>query len=103
MITDIFWNKKLNLIVTELNIKGRRLTITIAMITQFYFALPKNIRLNYKHYLTRKFRKKRRVLQIAFNHPSDWLERLHESSKQWSAKPFSLVIVTAFASDNPSH
>ena len=36
-------NKKLNLIVTELFIRGRKLNISLAFITQSYFAMPKNI------------------------------------------------------------
>ena len=39
-------NKKLNPIVTELFIRGRKLNIYLVFITQSYFAVPKNIRLN---------------------------------------------------------
>ena len=40
-------NKKLNLIVTELFTRGRKLTISLVFITQFYFTVPKNIRLKF--------------------------------------------------------
>ena len=43
-------NKKLNPIVTELFIRGRKLNISLVFITQSYFALPKKIRLNATHY-----------------------------------------------------
>ena len=46
MITDMLINKKLNSIVTELFIRGRKLNISLVFITQSYFAVPKNIRLN---------------------------------------------------------
>ena len=46
MIVDILSNKKLNPIVTELFIRGIKLNISIVFITQSYFAVPKNIRLN---------------------------------------------------------
>ena len=49
MITDMLCNKKLNPIVTELFIKGRKINISLALITQSYFAVSKNIRLNYTH------------------------------------------------------
>ena len=46
MIADILSNKKLNPIVTELFIRGIKLNISIVFITQSYFTVPKNIRLN---------------------------------------------------------
>ena len=48
-IADMLSNKKLNPIVTELFIIGRKLNISLVFITQSYFALPKNIRLNSTH------------------------------------------------------
>ena len=51
IITDILSNKKLNPIVIELFIKGRKQNISLAFITQSYFHVPKNIRLNSTHYL----------------------------------------------------
>ena len=43
-------NKKLNPIVTELFIKGRKLNLSLVFITQFYIAVPKYIRLNSIYY-----------------------------------------------------
>ena len=40
MIADILSNKKLNPIVAELFITVRKLNVSIAFITQFYFAVP---------------------------------------------------------------
>ena len=45
MIAGMLSNKKLNLIVTELFIRRRKLNISLVFITQSYFAVPKNIRL----------------------------------------------------------
>ena len=53
MIADIHCNKKLNPIVTDLFIRGRKLNISV-FITQSYFAVPKNIRLNSTHYFIMK-------------------------------------------------
>ena len=50
MIADML-SKKLNLVVTEL---GRKLNISLVFITQSYFAIPKNVRLNFMHYFIRK-------------------------------------------------
>ena len=46
IIADMLSNKKLNLIVTELLIRGRKLNISLVLFMQSYFAVPKNIRLN---------------------------------------------------------
>ena len=46
MIADIIKNKKLNPIVTELFIRGTKLNISIVFITQSYFKVPKDVRLN---------------------------------------------------------
>ena len=46
MIADMIHNKKLNSIVTELFIRGRKLNISLVFITQSYFKVPKNVRLN---------------------------------------------------------
>ena len=51
MIADMINNKKLDIVVTELFIRGRKLNISIAFITQSYFKVPKEIRLNTTHFL----------------------------------------------------
>ena len=53
-------NKNLNPIVTELFIRGRKLNVSFIFITQSYFAVPKNIRLNSTHYYIMKVPKKTR-------------------------------------------
>ena len=49
MIADILSNKKLNPIVAELFIRGRKLNISLVFITQSYFTIPKYIGLNSTH------------------------------------------------------
>ena len=51
IIVDMLSNKKVISIETELLIKERNLNIYLVFITQSYFAVPKNIRLNSTHYL----------------------------------------------------
>ena len=43
-------DKKLNPIVSELLITGRKLNISLVFVTQSYFAVSKNIRQNSTHY-----------------------------------------------------
>ena len=54
MIADMLSNKKLNPMVTELFIRGRKLNISLVFITQSYFSVPKNIRLNSTQYFIMK-------------------------------------------------
>ena len=64
MIADMLSNK-LNPIATELFITGRKLNIYLVFITQSYFAVPKDIRLNCTHYFIIKIPNKRELKQIA--------------------------------------
>ena len=41
MIADMFSNKKINSIVTELSTRGRKFNISFVFIDQSYFAVPK--------------------------------------------------------------
>ena len=50
LIANILKNKKPNPTVTELFIRGRKLSNSLVYITQTYFAVPKNIRENSGHY-----------------------------------------------------
>ena len=54
MIVDMVSNGKLNPIVTELSIRGRKLSISLVFITQSCFAVSKHIRLNSTHYFIMK-------------------------------------------------
>ena len=100
MIADMLRNKKLNSVVTELFIRGRKLNIFLVFITQYYFAVPKNIRLNSAHYFIMKILNKRELQQIAFNDSSD-IDFMN-LYKKCTAKPYSFLVIDAtLASDNP--
>ena len=71
MIADMVNNNKLNPIVTELFIRGRKLNISIVFITQSYFKVPKDVRLNSAHFFIMKISNKREIQQIALNHSLD--------------------------------
>ena len=71
MIADMINNNKLNPIVPELFIRGRKLNISIVFITQSYFKVPKDVRLNSTHFFFMKIPNKRELQQIALNHSSD--------------------------------
>ena len=71
MIADMINNKTLNSILTELFIRGRKLNISLVFITQSYFKVPKDVRLNYTHFFIMKIPNKRELQQIALNHSMD--------------------------------
>ena len=64
-------NKKLNSIVTELFIRGKKLNISLVSITQSYVKVPKDVRLNTTHIFIAKIPDKRELQQITTNHASD--------------------------------
>ena len=71
MIADLINNKKLNSVVTELFISGRKLNVSLVLITQSYFKVPKNVTLNTTHFFIMKITNKRELQQTALNHSSD--------------------------------
>ena len=71
MIADIMTNKKFQSITKELFIRCRKLNISLALITQSYFSVPKDVRLNSTHYLIMKINNKRELQNIAINHSAD--------------------------------
>ena len=90
MIADMINNNKLNPIVTELFVRGRKLNISIVFITQSYFKVPKDVRLN-------------STQQTALNHSSDIdFKDFMSISKKYTKEPYSfLVNDTTLQSDNP--
>ena len=65
MIADMTDNKKLNSIINELFIRGVKLNISLFFITQSYFKVPKNVRLNSSQFFIAKIPNKRELQQIA--------------------------------------
>ena len=71
MISDIMANKKLQAIIIELFIRCRKMNISFVFITQSYFFVPKDIRLNSMHYLIMKINNRKELQNIAINHSTD--------------------------------
>ena len=61
MIADLINNKKVNLVLTELFIRNRKLNISIVFVTQSYFKVPKHVTLNSTHFITMKIPNKREL------------------------------------------
>ena len=71
MIANIITNKKFQAIIKELFIRCRKLNISLAFITQSYFSVPKDVRLNSTHYLIMKLNNRKELQSIAINHLED--------------------------------
>ena len=89
--------------VTELFIRGRKLSISLVFITQSYLKVPKDVRLNTTHFFIMKIPNKRELQQIAINHSSDIdFKDFIKIYKKCTDEPYSfLVNDTTLASDNP--
>ena len=103
MIADMINNKKLNSIVTELFIRGRKLNISLVFITQSYFKVPKDVRLNTTHFFIMKIPNKRELQQIAMSHSSDIdFKDFIKIYKKCTDEPYSfLVSDITLSSDDP--
>ena len=102
MIADMINNKKLNSIVTKLFIRGRKLNIYLVFITQSYFKVPKDVRLNTSHFFITKIPNKGKLQQIAINHSSDISTKdFTNIYRKCTAELYSfLVNVTTLVSNN---
>ena len=105
MIVDIMTSKKFQAIIKDLFIRFRKLNmfIIIVFITQSYFSIPKDVRLNSTHYLIMKINNKRELQNIAINQSAyidykDFVKIYRECTKE----PYSfLTIDTALPVNNP--
>ena len=71
MIADIMTNKRFQAITKEFIFRCRKLNISLVFITQSYFSVPKDVRLNSTHYLIMKINNKRELQNIVINHSAD--------------------------------
>ena len=103
MIADMMTNKKFQAIIKELLIRCRKLNISLVFITQSYFSVPKDVRLNSTHYLIMKINNKRELENIARSHSADidykdFVKIYRECTKE----PFSfLTIDTTLPASDP--
>ena len=99
---DMINNKKLISVLTELFIRGRKLNIFLVFITQSYFKVPKDVRLNPTHFFIMKISNKRERQQIALNHSSDINSKgFIKIYNKCTAEPYSLSVNDdTFPSDN---
>ena len=89
MIEDMINNKKLNSIISELFIRGKKLNISLVFITQSYFKVPKDVRLNTTHFFIPKIPNKRELQHIATNHSSNInTKNFADIYRKYTAEPY---------------
>ena len=103
MIADMIHNKKQNSIVTESFIRRRKLNISLIFITQSYFKVPKDVKLNTTHFFIAKIPDKRELQQITINHSPDISTKdFTNIYRKCAAEPYYfLVNDTTLVSNNP--
>ena len=70
-ISQVMSNKKAQQVLKELFIRCRKLNISLCFLTQSYFIVPKDARLNCTHYIIFKLNNKRELQNIGINHSAD--------------------------------
>ena len=90
-------------IKTELFIRGRKLNISLVFITQSYFKVPKDVRLNTSHFFIAKIPNKRELQEIAVNHSSDInTKNFANIYRKCTDEPYCFLVIDAMlASNNP--
>ena len=71
MISHVMSNKKAEQVLKELFIRYRKLNISLCFVTQSFFSVPKDERLNCTHYIIFKLNSKRELQNIAIDHSAD--------------------------------
>ena len=90
MIADMIHNKNLYSVVTEFFIRRRKFNISLVFITQSYFKVAKDVRLNTSHFFISKIPNKKELQQITINHSSDISTKDFTSSyRKCTAEPYS--------------
>ena len=71
MILHVMSNKKAQQVLKELLIGCRKVKISLCVLTQSYFSVPKDVKLNCTHYIIFKLNNKRELKNIRINHSAD--------------------------------
>ena len=103
MIADMLRNKKLNPILTELFIRGRKKYIYLVFITHSYFVVWKYIKTKFNTLFCYESSKQKRTSTNCINYSSDIdFQDFMNLYKKCTAKPYSFLVVdTTLASHNP--
>ena len=94
MISHVMSDKKAQQSLKDLFIRFRKLNISLCSLTQSYFSVPKDVRLNCTHYILFKLNNRRELQNIAFNNSAgidyqDFIKIYRICTKE----PFNFLII----------
>ena len=103
MIADITKNRKIQAIIKKLFIRCRKLNISLVFITQPWFSVPKDVKLNSTHYLIMKINNKTELQNIAINHSADIdYQDFKKIYRECTKEPYNfLTIDTKLSASDP--
>ena len=94
MIADIMTNKKFHPVVKELIIRCRKLNISLVFITQSYFSVPKDVKLNSSHYLIMKINNRKELQNITRTHSADVdYKDFMKINRECTKEPYFLLLL----------
>ena len=80
--------------VEELFIRGRKQNASIIFISQSYFSIPKNIRLNCDYFVITKMGNKKELIEIAKDHTTDINnDKFKEIYREATKDPYSVLVI----------
>ena len=96
MIADVMNNKIFQAVVEELFIRCRKLNVSPVLITQFYFSVPKDVRLNSTYFLIMKINNKGELQSITVDHSADIDHKdFMKIYRECTREPFSFLTIDA--------
>ena len=101
-IADIMANKKFQDIIKEIFISCRKLNISLVFITQSYFSVPVDVRLDSTHYLIMKIKLRKELQNIAINHCADLDSKdFMKIYRECTNEPYSFLTVNTLPASDP--
>ena len=101
-IADIMTNKKFQDIIKEIFISCRKLNISLVFITQSYFSVPVDVRLDSTHYLIMKINLRKELQNIAINHCADLDSKdFMKIYRECTNEPYSFLTVNTLPASDP--
>ena len=94
MISHVMSDRRAQQILKDLFIRCRKLNISLCFLTQSYFSVPKDVRLNCTHYISFKLSNRRELQNIAIDHSADTdYEDFIKIYRVCTKKPFNFLTI----------
>ena len=94
-------NKKFQNKLKELFIRCRKLNISLVFVTQSYFSVPKDVRLNSTYYLIVKINNEKELQNISDTHPTNIdYQGFIKIYRECTKKPYNLLTIDTTLTDS---